>query len=405
MKKDATPNRNFHAERVHEMPSGRRVHGVSHSWARAVDETLSSILAEFPDLRFVGIQVPKAERDVIRLFHSEDGTNWRQVHLPNFGPRRYNIRAIVRGAHELDGDLAFSSELNKENLLLREIAGRLVSPEHRGRSRGEQYESLSDWVEKRLRKILDYAGHLYVEGATSEPARKGREHALITIERMIRHLRVSLTPQEFFKMPEDVRYQAQIEGALQRFIIKRHVPFLSSPGDLLYAFEILPKSKKKKIAKGVWADAARMPRNSRFDTIYGALLRQAEGHPIYGDDDYRRLEALLAADLAAGYRVVRLNGKLFIWSNNRWRAATTDPRAEADWNRGEIISRNYGRVIVPPHRKHGELMPGYTRNGPGEGPAERRPQAVIFRCVDRPIPNTNLQWLHAYHAWELENGT
>lgn len=43
----------------------------------------------------------------------------------------------------------------------------------------------------------------------------------------------------------------------------------------------------------------------------------------------------------------------------------------------------------------------YTRNGPGEGPAEAREHPFTMRCIDRPIEGTNLNWIHAYHAWEL----
>lgn len=97
-----------------------------------------------------------------------------------------------------------------------------------------------------------------------------------------------------------------------------------------------------------------VPRNSRFDTIYGALLRQAGGHPIYGDDKYNELEELLAAELAEGYRVVRLDGRLFIRSGNRWRAARLAPIVgEASWERGVIVSRNFGRAIVPPFIRDG----------------------------------------------------
>lgn len=54
-----------------------------------------------------------------------------------------------------------------------------------------------------------------------------------------------------------------------------------------------------------------------------------------------------------------------------------------------IVSRNHGRVIVPPHWRDGQLVPGYTRNGPGEGPSKQRKQPLEMRCIERPISGTD----------------
>lgn len=400
------PSPNVHADKLHVMPSGRAVIGVSHSWAKEVDRALNSILDASPDLRHVAIQVPKAEGDVRRLFHSADGLTWRQVHLREFGARRFDIAAIVRGAKELDGDPAFYGSLTEANLRLRQIAGDMVAPRDLlGRVLATAPGSLAGWVDARLRPILDHAGVLYVEGATNEKARNGRRLALVTIERLIRHLRCALQPDDVFLPPQDDQFGSMLENAFKTFVIRRHVPFITNAHDMFVIFGKVTAGRRKELAKGVWADAARMPRDARFDTVYGALLRQAEGHPIYGDDDYRRLEALLAADLEAGYRVVRLDGHLFIRSDNRWRPARLAPvSGEASWERGVIVSRNFGRVIVPPFIRDGEIVPGYTRNGPGEGPSEPRSEPVTMRCLDRPLHDANLHWIHAYHAWETARG-
>ena len=394
---DNTRAPNPYAGKRHEMKSGRSIKGVSHSWAQAVDDTLETVLNHFPSLRHVAISVPKATRDVRRLFHF-DGQDWIQVHLAEFADQKFDVTAVVRGAKELDGDPAFNSELSSDSLLLRQIVGRKLEPDRKANL--GQHASLTEWVEARLRPILDYAGEMYIAGATSDQARKGREQSLITIQRLIRHLRQALRPNQPFCFPEGNYRSLRIEHALDQFLIKRALPFAPNCMEI-FGFQSASKANKDKAAKRLWAAAARMPHDARFDTIYGALLRQAEGHPVFGDADYRRLEALLAADLAAGFHVVRIDGNLFIYSKGRWRAATTDRAVTVDWSKGRIVSRNYGRVIVPPHRREGEMVDGYTRNGPGEGPAEARETPFTMRCVDRPIEGTNLNWIHAYHAWEL----
>lgn len=150
------------------------------------------------------------------------------------------------------------------------------------------------------------------------------------------------------------------------------------------------------------ADAAGLPRDAQFAHIYGAFMRSAEGHPVFGDRDYRKLEALLSDSLRDGFQVVRMGGRLFVWSNRRWRPVQEERSMAgiADWTRGVIVSRNHGRVIVPPHRRDGELVPGNARNGPGEAPSKQREQPLEMRCIERPISGTDQAWLHAYHAWE-----
>lgn len=119
---------NIHTEKMHRMPSGRQVVGVSHSWARSLDEALEGILAASPELQHAAVNVPMSDRDVLRLFHSKCGTTWRQVRPADLGRCKFNFRDVVRGAQELDGDPAFDSELTAENLRLRQIAGRLLAP-------------------------------------------------------------------------------------------------------------------------------------------------------------------------------------------------------------------------------------------------------------------------------------
>lgn len=224
--------------------------------------------------------------------------------------------------------------------------------------------------------------------------------ALETINRHLANLRADLAFEPSFPTVVEGPFpEAQLSNALKRFLIRKHVPFLAPDheGDLLLSFKNINADQKRRVAYGLWADAARMPRGSRFDVIYGALLRQAQGHLVHGDKDYLRLEELLAADLAAGYRVVRLNGKLFVRSEGRWRPARSSlpSGAEAIWDRGVIISRNFGRVIVPPHLRDGVMVPGYTRNGHGEGPALVRDEPMEMLCAERELDGTNLAWVHA----------
>jgi hypothetical protein len=400
---DTTP----YSTKIHRMVSGREVRGVSHSWASAVEIALEEVLAGSPDLRHVAIQVPKADRDVLRLFHSEEGTVWSQVHLPAFyDGKRFDTRAIARGARELDGDPAFSADLSLFNLRLREQAGLIVEPRPNRRAFRPllpQYESLADWVEIKARAIRDAVGELYMDGAGSEEARTGRRMSLVAIERLIDRLRSQLRGDTSFELaPADNLYDAQIAGAVEDHFILRRYPFLTRISDFRLSLPALTQARRKEVVRGLWADAAGLPRDARFDHIYGMLLRSAEGHPVFGDRDYRRLEALLADALRDGFQVVRMGGRLFVWSNKRWRPMQEDRSKAgiADWTRGMIISRNHGRVIVPPHRRDSELVPGYTRNGPGEGPSKQRKQPLEMRCIERPIGGTDQAWLHAYHAWE-----
>lgn len=252
------PSHNFHSNKQHVMPSGRRVIGVSHSWARAVDGALMATLCASPDLRHVAVSVPKAEGERLRLFHSDDGTTWRQVHLAEFGALRFDIAAIVRGAQELDGDPAFDGSLTKDNLRLREIAGKMLFPVNRfGRDLVPASNSLAGWVEARLRPILDHAATLYVDGPTSEPARNGRRLTVVTIERLIRHLRHALHGIDVFEPPRDDRFGMKLESDFKTFLIRRHIQFTTIPHDLLADFSRLAAARRKEIAKGIWADAAR----------------------------------------------------------------------------------------------------------------------------------------------------
>ena len=398
------PFDNAHVGKIHDLKGGRKVVDVSHGWAKCVDDALARILDASPEIRLVSIELPKTDRDVFRLFHSDDGLIWKQVHLSSFGSRRYDVRWIVRGAQDLDGDPAFTTALTAENLELRELVGRILAPRDRYGHALDEYESLEAWAEDQIRPVLKHAGFLYVEGGGNEEARNGRRHSLLTISRLIQHLRFSLRQDAKFVFPEKSRYNSWIESSFKEFILRRHLPFVIDVSAFQYIFEKMTIADKKRFCKQVWADAARMSSDVRFDAIYGSLLRQAEGHPVYGDAEYKQLEALLAADLLAGYRVVQLDGRLFIHSRGRWHAGRLAPivDVETDWTRGTIVSRNFGRIIVPPYRREGTLTPGYTRNGPGEGPSEVRKEPVEMKCFNRPIMDTNLNWIHAYHSWELE---
>jgi hypothetical protein len=227
--------------------------------------------------------------------------------------------------------------------------------------------------------------------------------SLVAIERLIDRLRTQLPADAAFELPpDDSLYDAQISGAIKDHFILRRYPFLTQAWDFKLSLPALTQAKRKEIARGFWADAAGLPRDARFDRIYGTLLKSAEGHPVFGDRDYRKLEALLAEALKEGFQVVRIGGRLFVWSNRRWRPMQEDrsKAGVADWTQGVIVSRNHGRLIVPPHRRDGQLVPGYTRNGPGEGPSKQRNQPLEMRCIERPISGTDQAWLHAYHAWE-----
>lgn len=405
------PTGNPYAGEAHSMQSGIEVRGVSRAWARSVDRTLQEVLPGSPELRHVMIEVPKADRSVRRLFHSDDGVHWQQVVPAEIsGSLRLDLRAIARGARELDGDPVFPSDLSFRNLRLREQAGLIVQPQATSR-RGAQrtsYDSLADWVEQRARVIRDEVGDIYVNGATSEEHAEGRRQSRVTIERFIDKLRMDLRQEmgepQLPTLDGKLTNALHYEAAVQDIAIQRRYPFVTRTSDIRYAIgNRLPKDRRVQIAKGFWADAAGLPRSTRFDRVYGMILKSAEGHPVYGDNDYRRLLSLLADALKDGFEIARIGGLLYVHGSGRWRPIREDSTklGEASWKDGVIISRNYGRLIVPPHRRDGELIPGYTRNGPGEGASLPRSTALRMLCVERPISKTDLAWLHAYHAWQM----
>jgi hypothetical protein len=274
----------------------------------------------------------------------------------------------------------------------------------RGEDGGGPKESIGYWVETRARSLRDAAGQEYLAGAGSEEALAGRRQSLITIERFIDRRRMELVhPDRFVLEVSDLSRDYWVRSALREHFIRKRYPFLTSTSGFHLNLERCTKERRKEVTRAFWADAVGLPHDARFDRIYGAMLRAAPGHPIKGDEDYKRLEALLAEVLREGNQIVRLGDRVFQYSEDRWRAMRTDPgsEGEATWSEGWIISRNHGRLVVPPHRRDGTLVPGYTRNGPGEGPSTRRASPLHMRCIERPLSGTDLMWIHAYHAWEL----
>lgn len=93
------------------------------------------------------------------------------------------------------------------------------------------------------------------------------------------------------------------------------------------------------------------------------------------------MKAMLAAALAEGKTAVVLDRFVFWYETDGgvgWTVKEVgDPsKSESDpaeWKQGTIISKNFGRIVVLPFTKDdGERVNGYTRNGPGDGPAKPR---------------------------------
>jgi len=93
------------------------------------------------------------------------------------------------------------------------------------------------------------------------------------------------------------------------------------------------------------------------------------------------MKVMLAEALAQGRTAVVLDRFVFWYESDGtvgWTVkelgspgkSDSDP---AEWAQGTIISKNFGRIVVLPFTKDdGERVNGYTRNGPGDGPAKPR---------------------------------
>ena len=80
-----------------------------------------------------------------------------------------------------------------------------------------------------------------------------------------------------------------------------------------------------------------------------------------------------------GSTLIILNGVTFWYEDEtvKWQVKESDyiskkPRA-ALWFEGEVISKNYGRLIILPYlQTNGRKKIGHTKNGPYDGPAKKR---------------------------------
>lgn len=93
------------------------------------------------------------------------------------------------------------------------------------------------------------------------------------------------------------------------------------------------------------------------------------------------MKAMLATALAEGKTAVVLDRFVFWyeadgaigWTVKELGDPSKTDRDPAEWAQGTIISKNFGRIVVLPFTKDdGERVNGYTRNGPGDGPAKPR---------------------------------
>jgi len=93
------------------------------------------------------------------------------------------------------------------------------------------------------------------------------------------------------------------------------------------------------------------------------------------------MQRMLAAALAEGKTAVVLDRFVFWyetdgsvgWTVKEVGSPTKSKAEPAEWSQGTIISKNFGRIVVLPFTKDdGERVNGYTRNGPGDGPAKPR---------------------------------
>lgn len=87
-----------------------------------------------------------------------------------------------------------------------------------------------------------------------------------------------------------------------------------------------------------------------------------------------------------GIDLVIIQSRAFVWSDSEWRERDVDRKRSTmqgagsqAWLKAEIVSRNYGRVIVLPFvRDDGVVVPGHTRNPPHEGKSPPRATPHIF---------------------------
>ncbi|WP_170790253.1 hypothetical protein [Ruegeria lacuscaerulensis] len=405
-----------------QLDDGHTLHNVFEDQAEAFGERLKMFLKVNPDVRYVDAVISVApNQEARRLFHSQDGKSWKMVDLRNYGTERFSSRLVARGALELDGMDDFPTEIGMLGLKFRQAAGHtLVELDDEIRRTGRSYMSIEDllgrresepkgtfdkWVEQRARAVRDIVAEEYVEGPESEEARLGREKSLVTIERTIDAVRANYSPTRFESDVTHKSTKEQVRAALQEHFIKQKYPFLIDVKVVQYSISGLPKARARKQARKLWADVVGRPHDARFDSIYGDILRFSKGHKLFGDRDYQKLEEMLSEALSAGISLVSLRGLLFVRSENNWRPVRVHPdvKSEAVWEQGRVVSNNYGRLIIPPHIRDGELVDGYTRNGPGEGCSALRDEPLIMKCKELQVEDTNLAWVHSFHEWVFEN--
>ncbi|MDN4633890.1 hypothetical protein QCD71_20415 [Sphingomonas sp. PsM26] len=112
------------------------------------------------------------------------------------------------------------------------------------------------------------------------------------------------------------------------------------------------------------------------------------------------MKAMLATALAQGKTAVVLDRFVFWyetdgsvgWTVKELGNPTRSDSDPTEWSQGTIISKNFGRIVVLPFTKDdGERVNGYTRNGPGDGPAKpRSPDAYKEIAFERLSGDTTL---------------
>ena len=198
----------------------------------------------------------------------------------------------------------------------------------------------------------------------------------------------------------DMEEANDLAGEYELFLAKKRHPFLRDLAPLGDGHKET-KAERRKRKAGFWADACGLPRDAHLKEIYGRLIAISKGHPIFGDDHFNRLAGLLQECLERGQHVVLLGDRLFVRRSDRWRAYHREEEGSPTWTEGVVRSNNFGRLIVPPFYKDGELQNGYTRNSAGEGKSKPRPEPEIWNVAHRELAPSDLAWVHALHDWDL----
>lgn len=365
-------------------------------------------IEENPHLRFVSVTTTDKRPTGAMIFHSEDGINWvaqpglieGMDDFAQFYPKDFNL-----GAERLDGDDLVSNSPTRDNALLRLGVGRIDYGEH---------ASFQDMLDYELDELREEIGHIFVDGAQSYERKLGREATLITINRTIDQIARSLSvdPYEQFTPPPldsertsgeflfDRRDGSNLAGEYELYLARRRYPFISNLNPL-GEWPKESKTDRNKRKAGFWADACGLPHGANRSEIHGRLIAISKGHPIFGDDHFNRLAGLLQECLERGQHVVLLGDRLFVRRADRWRAYHREEEGTPTWTEGVVKSNNFGRLIVPPFYKDGELQNGYTRNSAGEGKSKPRPEPEIWKVAHRELAPSDLAWVHALHDWDL----